>query len=216
MGNVLVVACHNIRNELAEAFRVAGTGFPTLFVPRNMHLHPDRLREYLQGVLDNLINVDTVLLPMGRCGNSTIGLHSSQARLVLPQCDDCIDIMLGDGPDAGRSVYSYYLTENWLGESYSIDVEYLRTIERFGAEKADSLMREIYQNYESFTFMDTGTYEVSDALTRIQPLADTLSMRVDCVSCSFQLLKNMLSLELEKGFIVLEPGEVVTEEHFRR
>jgi electron transfer flavoprotein alpha subunit len=102
-----MLACYSIKNELMSA--VKESGFPIHFVPRDLHLFPEKLKRYLQDMIDSMENVDYILLPMGRCGNGTIGLLSEKASLVLPKCGDCIDLIISkDDAKAERPKYSFF------------------------------------------------------------------------------------------------------------
>ena len=68
--------------------------YPILFLPPDLHQLPQKLNEYLQDLINRIDNVDYLILPMGRCGNGTIGLKSERATLILPKCEDCVNLLL--------------------------------------------------------------------------------------------------------------------------
>jgi hypothetical protein len=210
-----MLACRNIENELLAAVDEAGSHFPILFIPRETHLFADKLREYLQGIIDSLENVDHILLPMGRCGNGTLGLAAKNASLVLPRCDDCIDLLLsGDSLKSERPQYAYYLTDGWLGSPSSIDTEYAYSLNRYGDKGGKDIIRMIYNHYKYFTLVDTGSYDVEAARERIMPLARTTEMGINRMNGPCGALKKMVKLEFDDNFVIVPPGEVVGERHF--
>jgi len=216
MINCIMFACRNIRDELLAAVLEAGVKFPVLFIPRELHLIPDKLRVYLQDMIDNIENTDYILLPMGMCGNGTVGLMSSTASIVLPKCGDCIDMLLSEeGVKTERSVCSYFLTAGWLGDDNSIDVEYKRTIEKYDAETASMIIEMLYKNYKHFCFIDTGTYDIDAVKEKIKPLTEITKMDVIEVKGRYNILRKMAALEFDSDFVIVPPGETVCEKHFR-
>jgi hypothetical protein len=210
-----MLACRNIENELLAAVNEAGSGFPVLFIPRETHLLPNKLREYLQGVIDSLENVDYILLPMGRCGNGTLGLVSKNASLVFPRCNDCIDLLLSDDrlkPE--RPQYAYFLTAGWLGFPSSIDTEHSYSLNKYGDKTGKEIIRIIYHSYKYFTFIDTNSYDLEAAKEKIMPLARTTQMRINEISGPCGVLKKMARLEFDGNFVIVPSGEAVSEDHF--
>lgn len=214
MHRDIMIACYNIQNELEAAVREAGAAFPILYLPCDLHQNPDRLRSYLQDTIDRLINVDRILLPMGQCGNGTLGLCSQTASLVLPRCADCIDLLLSDKAPIQRNSRAFYFTDGWLDNPYSIDTEFTRSLEKYGEELTKTVMNSIYANYESFIVLDTQTYDLAGAEQKIGPLARATGIGVRRQQGRFELLRRMARLELEEGFVVVKPGETVGFTHF--
>jgi hypothetical protein len=210
-----MLACRNIENELFAAVGAAGSDFPVFFIPRETHLLADKLRDYLQGVIDSLENVDYILLPMGRCGNGTLGLVSKKASLVLPKCNDCIDLLLsGERLNPRRPQYAYFLTDGWLGFPSSIDSEYSYSLNKYGDKTGKEIIRMIYNHYKYFTLVDTGSYDLEAAKEKIAPLARTAGMQINQMGGPCGVLKKMARLEFDGDFAVVPPGEAVGEGHF--
>jgi hypothetical protein len=210
-----MLACRNIENELQAALDDARAGFPVFFIPREAHLFSDKLRERLQSVIDSLANVDYILLPMGRCGNGILGLVSQNASLVFPRCNDCIDLLLsGDNLKPERPQYAYFLTDGWLGSPSSIDTEYVYSLNRYGDKTGKEIIRMIYQNYKYFTFVDTNFYDLEAAKEKIMPLARTAEMEINSMDGPCGVLRKMARLEFDGNFVIVPPGEAVSEAHF--
>jgi hypothetical protein len=210
-----MLACRHIKNELLSAIDAAGSGFPVFFIPGETHLLAEKLRVYLQGMIDSLENVDYILLPMGRCGNGTLGLTSKNASLVLPKCNDCIDLLLSeDRLNPERPQYAYFLTEGWLGSSSSIDTEYFYTLNKYGDEKGKEIIRMIYNHYRYFTLVDTSSYDLEAAGKKIRPLACITEMEINRMKGPCGVLRKMARLEFDGNFVIVPPGEAVGEGHF--
>ena len=216
MKNYMMLACTILQDEIEAALAEAETGIPTLFIPSELHLFPDNLREYLQKTIDSIYNVDVILLPMGRCGNGTLGLKSERSTLVLPKCEDCINMLLSEDhlKTVERPSYSYFLTDGWLREKNAINNEYGRTLEKYGRERAEMVMKMLYENYKHFAFVDTGCYCLNDAREKIQPLANLVDVDITTHPGPCGVLKKMMRLDFDDNFIVVPPGTAIAEEHF--
>lgn len=214
MPRLMIIACDNIRNELLNAVRRTESNIPILFLPQDAHQNPDRMREQLQSLLNRLSNIDMVLLPMGSCGNATKGLTCNTASMVLPRCEDCIDILLSP-TKAERSHKAFYLTAGWLNNPYSIDTEFKYTLDKYGEETTESIMQSMYGNYEGFIALDTGAYELGPVKEAIKPLATMVELEVTEQKGSCSMLEDMLNQDFGDRFVVVPPGETVSDEHFK-
>ena len=214
----MMLACPTLRREISSILAVTGQKFPVFFLPEELHLWPNKLREYLQGFISRLDGVDYLLLPMGRCGNGTIGLSSKSATLVLPKCEDCIDLLLSRESLAAteRPKYSYFFTESWLDTQWAFTREYDLSVEKYGAERADMLMKAMYAHYKHFCYVDTGHGDFERAAEKVRPLAEAVGTSVDRLPAPGASLRKMLNLQLDSDFVLIPPGETVTFSSFER
>ena len=215
MKKFLMLACHNIKDELLSALKEANADFPVIFIPREMHLFPDKLRMYLQDMLNSITNVNYILLPMGMCGNGTIGLVSETSSIVLPKCGDCIDLLLSqDDLSPTRPTYNYFLTSSWLGEKGSLDTEFQHAMDKYGLKRALRIFDMMYKNYKYFSFIDTGTYDIEAAKEKVRSLAEHTNVEINVVEGKYGVLRKMAALQLDNNFVIVSPGETVCERHF--
>lgn len=213
MKTYLMLACTIIKDEVLSAPAIGP--FPIVFLPPDLHLYPDKLRAYIQEQLDRIWNVDAVLLPMGRCGNGTLGLKSDTAAIILPKCHDCIDLLLSRQDLFGeRPQYTYFLTAGWLREANAIHCEYAAAVKKYGQEKADNVMKLIYANYRHFDFVNTGAYDMELSKEKILPLARAVRMEIGELEGQCSILHKMLRLEFDDNFIIVPPGIEVAAGHF--
>jgi len=211
-----MLACNNLKNEILHILSSVRADFPVLFMPTELHLAPEKLRNYLQDTIDSLVNVDLILIPLGHCGNSIPGLVSGNAPLVLPKCNDCIDLLLsGRRIESRRPRNSYFLTAGWLGSRASIDTEYNNIVTKYGRE-AERIIRTIYNNYKYFTLVDTKAYDIEKTRKAIVPLAAAANMEINITDGPCGVLRKMISLDLDADFAVIPPGKPVSEAHLER
>ena len=76
MKKYMMIACEIIEDEIRAIMEQHELSYPILFLPPDLHQLPQKLNEYLQDLINRIDNVDYLILPMGRCGNGTIGLKS--------------------------------------------------------------------------------------------------------------------------------------------
>ncbi len=107
----VIIACKTIEQELNAAMEQTGCDYPVVWLEPGLHDVPKKLHETLEAHLDTVRGYDTVLLAMGFCGNSVVGLHTHDFELVIPRRDDCISLLLGD---TQRPFAAVFLTEGWL------------------------------------------------------------------------------------------------------
>ena len=207
----LMLACPTLRREITAAMERLPRRFPVLFLPEELHLRPEKLRDYLTDFIPRLEGVDYLLLPMGRCGNGTVGIPSGSTTLVLPRCEDCIDLMLSrrDLADVERPKYSYFFTESWLETKWGFIREFLACREKYGPELTASLMQAMYAHYQRFCYVDTGCGDYPRAAETVRPLAETVGTAVERLPGPCGVLEKMLRLELDGDFVLVPPGQTV-------
>lgn len=217
MKNYVMLACANLRDEIRMAAGESETRFPVLYISSELHMFPDRLREYLQKTIDNLENVDYIILPMGRCGNGTLGLCSKYASIILPRCEDCIDLILSDKEiQVERPKDSFFLTNGWLRDDNAINKEFERTVTKYGYEKAVTIMQMIYANYRHFAFLDTGAYSLETAQEEVRDLSELLNMDITLLEGKCGVLRQIMRLDFDDNFIIIPPGSRVSERHYAK
>ena len=210
----LMLACRNIEDEIEAAMKEAGTDFPVIYLQSGTHDNPDKMHRVIQNLIDSLTGIDYLLLPMGRCGNSTLGLHSDRFSLVLPRCEDCINLILSeDSLKVHRPKGCMFFTQGWLRSSQAPPNEYDKTVAKYGEEQCHMLMKMIYGGYTHFGILDTGLYDMEKAKRILTPLAQCIPVEFMHLDAPYGVLKKMARLELDdSNFVIVPPGTAVTEE----
>lgn len=210
----MMVACQNIQDEIRDAMRAAQLDYSVYYLPSGTHDSPDKMRATLQTLIDRLTGIDYMLLPMGRCGNATVGLRAERFSLVLPKCEDCINLVLSESSlKVNRPTGTFFFTDGWLRSIFSADREYERTTKQYGKEQSDIVMNMIYSGYQHFALLDTGLYNLDRAKKQLQPLAETVSVDFTKMPAPYGVLKKMVALDFEnENFVIVPPGVKVTED----
>lgn len=94
-----VIACDVFTREVCFCAAKSPHVVDLEFTPKGAHGDPDVLRSMLQQKIEaahaSERAYDAVVLCLGICGNSTIGLTSPGTPLVIPRAHDCCTLFLG-------------------------------------------------------------------------------------------------------------------------
>jgi len=157
--NIMIVACQTLREELRLAIKQTGMNYPVLYIESGLHNRPDSLHQEIQKNIDKIDNVDIVLMVFGYCGNSLLGIKSSQFKMVIPRVDDCIPLLLGSSAmrkEISMEMGTYFLTKGWLESEHNLLQEHERCVTRYGEQRALRVMRTMLGNYKRLMVIDTG------------------------------------------------------------
>lgn len=209
----IVVACQTLQHELRLAIRQTGVNYPVFYIESGLHNNPDLLHQRIQETLDKIDNVEVVIMAFGYCGNSLLGIHSSNFKIVLPRVDDCISLLLGS--TKLRKVISdematYFLTKGWLDGENNLLKEYERCVLRYGELRALRVITTMLKNYGRFMVIDTGAYPVASVIDKTEKFANKLHLRHEVSVGSPRLFHKLLLGQWDEEFIVLAPGREVT------
>jgi len=211
----MMLACTTLRQEITAVMEEEGLHYPVFYLPSELHLKPENLKNYLCDFIPRLVGVDYLLLPLGRCGNGTVGVPSGNTTLILPKSEDCISLLLSTErlSDVQRDRYSVFYTESWLDYYNSITNEYDRMIAKRGKTRADSLMKSLYKHYKQFIYLDSGYGDREAGLAKIKPLAEAADVELATECVKFGVLRKMITLNFDdEDFLHVPPGGEVAFE----
>lgn len=212
----LVIACATVIEEMLPLLppevghRVLDFG---------LHTDPAKLKQALQQAIDEADPaVDTIILGYGLCSQGVIGLKAGHSRLVVPRVDDCISIFLGSGAayreQARSEPGTYYLTKGWIEAGESPFSEHEKTVQRYGAEKAERIYRIMLKNYKRLALINTGQYELERYRDYARRTAERFALRYEEVTGSTELVTKMINGAWDDDFIVVAPGDTIELHHF--
>jgi len=210
MGTV-VISCKTIEKELNAAMQLTDCAFPVRWLEPGLHNTPKILAGVLQENLDACYDADTVLLAMGFCGNSVVGLHTHNFQLVLPRVDDCISLMLGSMEERKKHFATYFMTEGWLKGERNIWKEYEYCIQRYGEKLGKTLFDMMFQNYHNLALINTGCYEMAPAEEETRKIADSLHLQYQEICGTLSYLQSLLRGPWPADrFVIVPPNSVLT------
>jgi hypothetical protein len=183
-----------------------------------LHINPANLKRALQEAID-AAEADEVILGYGLCSMAVIGLRATHSTLIVPRVDDCISIFLGSGKaykeQARQEPGTYYLTKGWLEAGGTPFDDYNRLETKYGARKADWVIREMIKHFTRLALIDTGRQtDLARYRDQGRSLAERWGLRFEEIAGSDALVRQMLFGPWDEGFVVVPPGETIRYEHF--
>jgi Protein of unknown function (DUF1638) len=212
----LVLACATVIEEMLP---LMPADMDHQVLDFGLHVNPENLRRMLQEAIDKATEqYNIIILGYGLCSLAVIGLHAAKSTMVVPRVDDCIAIFLGS-----RSAYrsqaasvpgTYYLTKGWIEAGDTPFSEYERMLERYGAERAKYIIDTMLANYKRLALINTGQYKLDGYREIAKRIAEQFGLQYEEIEGSDSLAKKMIFGPWDNDFVVVEPGEIISQRHF--
>lgn len=210
--STVIIACKTIENELLTAMASEQCDYPVLWLESGLHNWPDKLRSRIQELLDSCAAHDRVLLAMSFCGNSVVGLHSHNFRLIIPRCDDCITLLLGSHLRRREIKGTYFLTEGWLTGERNLYAEYRQCLAKYGERSGKRIFSAMLNHYTHLALLDTGCFDRQKVEAEVRMIAAELQLEYMDLEGTLSHLRQLLSGPWpDSRFVVLPPHATVTE-----
>jgi hypothetical protein len=211
-----VLACATVMEEMLPLLP-AGVSYQVLDF--GLHINPANLKRALQEAIDEAADrVETVILGYGLCSLAVIGLRANGCTLVVPRVDDCISIFLGSSraykQQSRAEPGTYYLTKGWIEVADTPFDEYDRLAERYGPDKAERLIRQMFRHYTRLALIDTGRDGLERYRDHVRALAERWDLRFEEIPGSDVLVRQMLFGPWDDDFVVVPRGESIRYGHF--
>ena len=213
----LVIACSIMRDELLH---YQSNGISFIFLEQSLHRTPQKMSPIIQGEVDKAEQQDWdyVILSYGLCSNGILGVKAKRQPIVIPRVHDCIALFLGSHEryleEHSREPGTYYLTKGWIEEGKSPLGTYHEYAERYGKETAEWVIREELKHYTRIAMVDTGLRLSEAHREHARENARFLNLRYEEIKGSLEFFEKMLQGAWSKGFLILKPGEEVTQTLF--
>lgn len=212
--STVIIACKTIEKELLAAMEQAGCDCPVLWLESGLHNWPDRLRSRIQELLDGCEGCDTVLLAMGFCGNSVVGLKTHNFQLVIPRCDDCITLLLGSWERRKEIAATYFLTEGWLAGEMNLWKEYQLCLARYGEKRGKRIFDAMLGHYRNLALLDTGCFDRETVENQVREIARKLDLNYVNLEGTLAYIGELLAGSWDpRRFVVVPPHSAVTAEN---
>ena len=192
----MILACETIKDELALAIRLTDANFDTAWVESGLHNSPNRLRTVIQSQLEAISGYSRVLLAFGSCGNAMAGLVTGNYELIMPKVDDCISLLIGSiaaRMDFNKKGGIYFLTPGWLRGERNLWAEYCYTIEKYGEQKAERILKSMLDSYTYLGLLDTNSYDMAEIMPEIDRIAAALKLTRTIIPASVTYLCDLLT-----------------------
>lgn len=209
MKNV-IISCKTLKNEVEDIISDKPDDFECIWLEEQLHNKPLVLHEQIQNAIDSLIDADKIILIYGNCGGALNGITATHCPLILPKCEDCIDIMLyynSDIKDIRRN--SYFSSVGWLWGNEDLGYGYDKMKEKYGEARALRLTRAMYVNYKYLAFIETCENAKENAIQRSEVMAEKLGLEFKTIKGSMKLLQDMIEGNTDDRYIFVPKGETI-------
>lgn len=216
--NAVILACSSLNRHVDAAQEKMKTDYPVVNVDRKYHEDPKQMREQLMEKLRSLPSeIDTVLVAMGFCGGSWEAIPLEK-RVVIPRVDDCITLLLHTDnvwyPNLKKAGHLYLRDTDTV--EYSLEAMQRKLCEQYGGMNGSMIFNSMFANYTNVDIIDTGVYDCysEEYVTEAQRNADLIRGILDYVEGSNLLLEKLVSGQWDQQFIVVEPGQLLSNQNF--
>jgi len=212
----VVVACKTLEKELHAAMEQVECAYPVYWIESGLHNTPARLNAALDAAMDHCSGFSHVLLAMGFCGNSIVGVSTRDSFVILPRVDDCISLLLGsmDRRSALNAEGLYFFTEGWLRGERTILVEYQYALKKYGPKRANAAFSAMLRHYRSAALLDTGCFDVQSARAETKQIAQILNLEYCEIPATLDHIKQLLTGPWQEDrFITIPPKTQISASH---
>src|SRR5512136_3315990 len=195
-----------MKDELLH-FQKGGVSF--VFLEQSLHRTPQKMPSAVQEEINKAANGDDDYI--------VLGIRPIRQPLVIPRAHDCISLFLGSTKryqeEHEKEPGTYYLTKGWIEEGKSPIGIFQEYCQRYDKETAEWVIREELKNYTRIVLVDMGA-EAEALREHAKENARFLHLRYEEIRGSLVFFEKMLQGCWDKDFIILKPGEEVTQELF--
>lgn len=216
--HTVILACSSMLLHVKAAQERMHTKFDVVELDRRLHADPKQMRSSILETLSALPDYyETVLVAMGFCGGSWDHIPLSR-RVVIPKVDDCITLLLHTDDTAHgnlKQMGHMYFRDCDTG-AYSIEAMKEKLCRDYGTETGTAIFGMWFEHYTNADIIDTGAYDCySEAyVAQAQKNADLIRCTLGYVKGSNVILEKLVSGRWDAQFLVLEPGQEMTEHAF--
>jgi hypothetical protein len=211
-----IIACETVIQEMSP------------FLPQDMecrsiesglHIHPEKLKVALQEIIDEITaDTKTIILGYGLCSMAAIGLKADHSTLVVPRQDDCVGLFLGSRrrykEELKNEPGTYFISKGWIDAKITLLDELKIMEERYGKERAKSLMKRMLKHYVRLAFIDMGYQDHEAYREYSRQAAKEFDLSYHEIEGTTEMLEKMVNGPWDDGFVVAPPGHKITMEDF--
>jgi G3E family GTPase len=216
-SRIKIIACEVMKEEILSINTSPDVDFE--FVSMDFHLYPKKLGKELQNIIDRSFSYSRVILAFGLCGGASKGLKATNCALTIPRVHDCISIFLSAGEDCvcnfEKEMGTFYLSKGWMISEKSILSDHQRILEKYGPQKAFSVLKRMYEGYKKVLFIQTGCPIENETILQSKQIAKLLCVNYETIQGETAFVKKIVSGPWDNiNFINIEPMEFIAEKDF--
>ena len=224
---VVLIACEVLKDSLKQRMP-PGLFEETIFLEYGLHRYPERLRQSLQVILDNLASPYLVVLGYGLCGNGLRGIKAGQHTLLVPRVDDCIPLLLGSYESYRHQMKiepaTFYLSKGWLKSGSTPLMEYQEYVNRYGQSRANMIIDRQYRHCKRLAFVANDQRDLDLYRKQAEEVGDFCqrwNTRYEGILGSDAYLQRLMEVSQDptktgNDFLIVHPGGMIQTHQFLR
>lgn len=217
----VLLACNSLETHVKAAQETMNTDHPVVYIDSKYHIEPKDMREQLIKTMKELPeDADTVLVAMGFCGGSWENVPIDK-RVVIPRVDDCITMLLHTDdtwyPDLKQPGHLYLHDANHANnKKFSPAVMKEKLCLQYGEMNGTFIFNTMFASYTNVDIISTGAYDCysEEYIEEAEKNAKLIHSVVDYVEGSNIILEKLVSGRWDQQFLVVEPGQLLTNSNF--
>ena len=216
--DTLIISCKTLEDELELAMKNTGTEYPVEYIDSGLHERPKKLAEAVTEHFEN-VSAKRVIMPLGQCGNSLIGIRTGAFELIMPKVDDCLSLLIGSTEEKARigaEDHAFFMTEGWLRGESTIMSQYARSVEKYGEDTALAIMEMMYEHYTTIGLIDAEAAPIDRLYEETAHMAELLGLTRKIYPGTVKYIEDLLTGPWDsERFIVKGPFETITADDYR-
>ena len=217
-SHTVILACSAMSLHVAAAQKTMKADFPVTEGVSCFHVNPSKRRQKIIETLEQMEkSIDTVLVAMGFCGGSWEDIATDK-RIVIPRVDDCITLLLHTDdtwyPNLKQCGH-LYLRDDIEGKFSPKSIK-KNLCSQYGDSEGSFVFRTWFGSYTNADIIDTGAYDCHSEAYMLEAMenADLMEATLDYVPGSNLILEKLVSGRWDQQFLVIEPGNTVSNMDF--
>ena len=216
--DTVIIACKTLEDEILLAMKNTGLQFPVEYIESGLHERPKKLAEAVTDLFGK-VEADRVIMPLGQCGNSLIGVAAGDFELIMPKVDDCLSLLIGSTAEKARigaEDRAFFLTDGWLRGESTIMSQYARSVEKYGEDTALSILEMMYAHYETIGLIDSGAASVEELYDKTAEVAGLLGLERKIYPGTVRYIEDLLTGPWDSDrFIVKKAFETISADDYK-
>lgn len=216
--DTVIIACKTLEDEIMLAMKNTGLEFPVEYIESGLHERPKKLAQAVSELFEK-VQADRVIMPLGQCGNSLIGIASGNFELIMPKVDDCLSLLIGSTAEKSRIAAedrAFFMTDGWLRGESTVMSQYAMSKEKYGEETALSILEMMYAHYNTIGLIDSGAASVEELYDKTAEVAELLDLERKIYPGTVRYIEDLLTGPWDNDrFIVKKAFEVIKSEDYK-
>ncbi len=192
-----VIACNVMKLELNQLLQTIPEITEISYLEVALHCNPQRMKEVIREQIFSIKDkVDVIFLGYGYC-QSLKGIEDEfDIPIVMPQMDDCIQILLTPQKYASeirKEAGTWFMTPGWAEAGPELVIKELRAdrVAKYGKDPLE-IAKRFFVHYKRGLYVDTGVGSNGNFLTKGNEFCKTFDLRLEKTEGTKSILEEYL------------------------